>query len=31
MDETTDFLVGKVLDHLGIPHDLYRPWRSERA
>ena len=30
MDETTDFLVGKILDHLAIPHDLYRPWRSER-
>jgi 4-hydroxy-3-polyprenylbenzoate decarboxylase len=31
MDETTDFLVGKILDHLGIAHDLYRPWRSERT
>lgn len=29
MEETTDFLVGKILDHLAIPHDLYRPWRSE--
>lgn len=26
--EMTDFLAGKVLDHLGVPHSLYRGWRS---
>jgi len=26
VDEVTDFFVGKVLDVLGLPHDLYRRW-----
>lgn len=29
VDEMTDYLAGKVLDHLGVPHRLYRPWKSE--
>lgn len=29
--EQTDYLAGKVLDHLGVPHQLYRGWKaSER-
>jgi 4-hydroxy-3-polyprenylbenzoate decarboxylase len=24
--DQTDYLAGKVLDHLGVPHTLYRPW-----
>jgi len=28
MDEATDYLVGKILDQLGISHTLYRPWGS---
>jgi 4-hydroxy-3-polyprenylbenzoate decarboxylase len=26
IDELTDFFVGKVLDVLGVAHDLYRRW-----
>jgi len=26
VDEVTDFFVGKVLDALGLPHELYRRW-----
>ncbi|MGD1996511.1 MAG: UbiX family flavin prenyltransferase, partial [Anaerolineae bacterium] len=26
VDDVTDFFVGKVLDVLGLPHDLYRRW-----
>jgi 4-hydroxy-3-polyprenylbenzoate decarboxylase len=29
VDEMTDYLAGKVLDHLGIPHRLYRGWKSD--
>lgn len=29
VEETTDYLAGKVLDHLGVAHRLYRGWRSE--
>lgn len=29
--ELTDFLVGKVLDQLGIEHALFRPWRGGGA
>jgi len=28
VDEMTDYLAGKVLDQLGVPHSLYRGWRS---
>jgi len=27
IDDVTDFLAGRVLDHLGVRHRLYRPWR----
>jgi len=30
VDEMTDYLAGKVLDHLGVPHQLYHGWRSVR-
>ncbi len=31
IDDVTDYLAGKVLDHLGVPHQLYRGWKaSER-
>jgi flavin prenyltransferase len=26
--DQTDYLAGKVLDQLGIPHALYRPWKG---
>jgi flavin prenyltransferase len=26
--DVTDYLAGKVLDHLGVPHQLYRPWKA---
>ncbi len=29
VDEITDYLAGKVLDHLGVPHRLYRGWKEE--
>ena len=29
VDEITDFFVGKVLDVLGLNHDLYRRWGEE--
>lgn len=29
--EITDFVAGKVLDHLGVPHRLYRGWKEEAA
>jgi 4-hydroxy-3-polyprenylbenzoate decarboxylase len=28
LQDVIDFVVGKVLDSLSIPHDLYRRWRS---
>jgi flavin prenyltransferase len=28
VDDQTDYLAGKVLDHLNVPHELYRGWRS---
>jgi flavin prenyltransferase len=31
IDDVTDFLAGKVLDHLGVPHQLYRGWKSIEA
>ncbi len=29
IEDVTDYLAGKVLDHLGISHQLYRGWKSE--
>ena len=29
VDEVTDFFVGKVLDVLGLPHNLYRRWGTD--
>ncbi len=31
VDDQVAFLAGKVLDHLGVPHRLYRGWRSEET
>ncbi len=31
IDEVTDYLAGKVLDHLGVPHQLYRGWKSSKG
>ncbi len=31
VEETTDYLAGKVLDHLGIAHRLYRGWKTGTA
>jgi flavin prenyltransferase len=28
VEETTDYLAGKVLDHLAVPHQLYRGWKA---
>lgn len=28
IQDQTDFLAGKVLEHLGVPHALYRGWRE---
>lgn len=27
IEDVTDYLAGKVLDHLGVPHRLYRGWK----
>jgi flavin prenyltransferase len=29
VDDQTDYLAGKVLDHLDVPHRLYRGWKAE--
>jgi flavin prenyltransferase len=29
IDDVNDYLVGKILDQFGLPHRLYRPWKSE--
>ncbi len=29
VDDQTSYLAGKVLDHLAVPHSLYRGWKSE--
>ncbi len=29
--EVTDYLAGKVLDQLGVPHELYRGWKEGAA
>jgi flavin prenyltransferase len=31
VEEQVDFLAGKVLDHLGVPHHLYRGWKEGAA
>ncbi|MGA7475609.1 MAG: UbiX family flavin prenyltransferase [Thermoplasmata archaeon] len=31
VEETTDYLAGKVLDHLGVPNQLYRGWKAGTA
>jgi len=28
IEDVTDYLAGKVLDHLGVPHRLYRGWKE---
>jgi flavin prenyltransferase len=28
IEDVTDYLAGKVLDHLGVPHTLYRGWKA---
>lgn len=28
IDDITDYLAGKVLDHLGVPHHLYQGWKA---
>ncbi|HEV2519688.1 MAG TPA: UbiX family flavin prenyltransferase [Thermoplasmata archaeon] len=28
VDDQTAYLAGKVLDHLHVPHSLYRPWKG---
>ncbi|MCL4324327.1 MAG: UbiX family flavin prenyltransferase [Candidatus Thermoplasmatota archaeon] len=28
VEQLVDYLAGKVLDHLGVPHSLYRGWKS---
>ena len=29
VDEVTDYMAGKLLDHLHVPHQLYRGWKAE--
>jgi flavin prenyltransferase len=29
VDDQTAYLAGKVLDHLGVPHQLYRGWKAD--
>jgi 4-hydroxy-3-polyprenylbenzoate decarboxylase len=29
VDEQVSYLAGKLLDHLGVPHRLYRGWRAQ--
>jgi 4-hydroxy-3-polyprenylbenzoate decarboxylase len=29
LQELVDFVAGKVLDALGVPHDLFTRWRGE--
>lgn len=29
LEDLTAYLAGKVLDHLGVPHQLYRGWKAE--
>ncbi len=29
VEDQTNYLAGKVLDHLGVPHRLYRGWKAE--
>lgn len=29
VEEMTDYLAGKVLDHFGVPHHLYRGWKAD--
>ncbi len=29
VDDLTGYLAGKVLDHLNVPHQLYRGWKAE--
>ena len=29
IEDVTSYLAGKVLDHLGVPHTLYRGWKAE--
>jgi len=29
IDDVTDYLAGKVLDHLGVGHHLYRGWKAD--
>jgi 4-hydroxy-3-polyprenylbenzoate decarboxylase len=31
VEEVTRYVAGKVLDHLGVPHALYRGWRAEEG
>ncbi|MGB6501720.1 MAG: UbiX family flavin prenyltransferase [Thermoplasmata archaeon] len=30
IEEVTDYMVGKILDQFGLPHQLYKPWGSDR-
>ena len=31
IDDLVDFIVARVLDHLGVPHDLVKRWTGEPA
>lgn len=31
VDQLVSYLAGKVLDHLGVPHQLYRGWKADEA